>query len=89
MARTKNPTRPLLAGGIVLLGGGLGLYAGGMGGIGQWLVLAGTIFCFLYLVIRRTAKTPEASRHPESALFSQSTTLESLEAEKRDPRKGE
>jgi len=84
MARTKDPRRSLLIGGIALLGVGAGLYFGGLREVAQWLVLAGAIFCLLYFVIRRTAKVPEASRHAESALFSQSTTMESLDREQKD-----
>jgi hypothetical protein len=87
MPRRKDPQRPLLVGGVALLGVAAGLYFGGLRGVAQWLVLAGALLCFLYFVIRRTAAVPEASKHPESALFGQSTSMEAqLDPDKRDPK---
>jgi hypothetical protein len=81
----KDPRRPLLVGGIALLGVAVGLYFGGLRDIAQWLALPGVILCLLYFVIRRSAKTPEGSRHPESALFGQSTSMEAqMDSDKRE-----
>ena len=88
MTPRKNPQRPLLIAGLALLGAALGLYLGGLRSMAQWLALAGAMFCLLYFVIRRTAKVPEASRHPESALFGQTTTMEAPpDPGQREPRK--
>lgn len=84
----KNPQRPLLIAGVALLGAGVGLYFGGLRGMAQWLALAGAMFLLLYFVIRRTAKVPEASNHPESALFNQTTTMQAqLDPEQDDSKR--
>ena len=80
MSSPPHSRRPLLVAGVALICIAIALYTVGQGAIGQWLALTGAISCLLYFVIRRAAKPPPAGPHPESMLFSQTTTLESLEA---------
>ena len=93
MTRPKDPKRPLLVGGLLLmaLGAGLEIWSrtqppgGIVDSLAPWLVLAGSMLTLLYFVVRRAAKAPVPDRDKrESMLFGQSTQMEDPSRTERD-----
>lgn len=80
----KDPRRPLLIGGLILLGaGGAAYFADMFPAAGPWLVLAGGLLVVLYFVLARLAKVP-AQRQAESMLYDEGGTTMMDERDKRD-----
>jgi len=95
MPARRDPKRPLLIGGVVLmgLGGALevgarygGAAAGPLDAVAPWIVLVGSLLTLLYFVVRRAAKPPPVEKR-ESVLFDESTQIDPasrLDAADRD-----
>ena len=83
MPTSRDPKRPLLIGGVLLMavGGALEIAArawklgGVLDTIAPWIVLVGSIVTLLYFVVRRAASAPPPDKR-ESALFDPSTQMD-------------
>ena len=73
--RTKDPRRPILVIGLILLVVSAALYAAdGLRMLSPWFLLAGVVLVLLYFVLRKVAATP-ATQRSESTMFKDSTQL--------------
>lgn len=73
--RPKDPRKPILLLGIVLLAASAASYAvDTVRVLSPWLLLAGAVLVLFYFVLRRVAATP-ATKRSESTMFRDSTQL--------------
>jgi hypothetical protein len=73
--RPKDPRKPILLLGIVLLMASAASYAvETLRLLSPWFLLAGAVLVLLYFVLRKVAATP-ATKRGESTMFKDSTQL--------------